>query len=112
MVDAVEDPDAVEEEDEVCDCLRHDPPKVLAEIGELLGEGTEEGPELEDEFEGQDADDYGADDDGEEEEDGHEGVAAWDGEGLDEALDAGDEFDGLCGCVACACCVCAAEDGG
>lgn len=95
LVHAVQSPDTVEQENQVRDCLGHDPPVAFAEVVQAFGEFAAEGEGLEDDFEEEDSDDDGADDDCEDEKDGHEGVCLRDRELLDVGFDAVDQMHAL-----------------
>ena len=111
LEDAIQSPDAVEEEDYLHDGLAHDAPVFFAECRERAGEFAPECPRFEDRFEEEDAYYDGCDDDGEDQEDCHEGVGFWDRELFDVALDA--VHESLVGRLL-VCCVagCAAVDRG
>jgi len=76
LVDAVQSPDAVKEEDQVCDGLSHGPPVPLAETSKSLREFAEQSPRFEDDLEQKDANNDGRDDDCEDEQDCHEGASS------------------------------------
>ena len=90
LKDAVQHPDTVQEHDERGDGARDRDPVVLAETGKLLGEGAEEGPELEDDFDEKETDNDGGDDNSYNEQNRHEHVGRGDGELLDVLRDAVD----------------------
>lgn len=90
LENAVQSPYSVQDQDQVGDGSGEKAPVVLAEIGQLGREGTEESPDFKDDLEEEDTDGDGTDDDGENQENGHEGVVVGDGVLLDVALDAAD----------------------
>ena len=90
LEDAVEHPDAVQQQDQRGDGAADGAPVVLAEARQRLREAAEQRPALQDDLDEQDADGDGRDDDGDDEEDRHEDVGLGHAELLGVRLDADD----------------------